>query len=85
MMRKLFLFGALCVVLISPSRAHDDDQASDWIGDHELKNANKRTVLWQSRLRRTAGRRRDRGCWRLPGQRLGILSRLFVHDVELQR
>jgi|SRR5215470_11882860 len=31
---------ALCAVLIGSSRAHDDDHASDWIGDHELKNAN---------------------------------------------
>ena len=40
MVRKLFLFGALCAVLIGPSNAHDDEHASDWIGDHELKNAN---------------------------------------------
>jgi hypothetical protein len=40
MVRKLFLFGALCAVLIDPSSAHDDEHASDWIGDHELKNAN---------------------------------------------
>jgi hypothetical protein len=40
MMRKLFLFGVLYAMLIDPSGAHDDDHASDWIGDHELKNAN---------------------------------------------
>jgi len=39
-MRKLFLFSALCAALIGPSRAHDYDHASDWIGDRELKNAN---------------------------------------------
>jgi hypothetical protein len=65
MVRKLFLFGALCAVLIGPSRVHDDEHASDWIGDHELKNANNVPCCGKGDLRRTAGRRRDIDCGRL--------------------
>ena len=40
MLTRFFVTVCTLALLSGPLSAHDADHASDWIGDHELKNAN---------------------------------------------